>query len=180
MTPILKQFGIFFSALALSATAAMADDDKANEPLELYPHDASDPCVPGALQVRVNVVGVTAMGIMKIELYNSDKNFLDKKGRIRIIRVPAEDGPQLICVDVPETGQYAVAGYHDRDGNRKLKKKWDFTPREPIGISNNLEIKSRKMPKFEDAAFNVGPDGQDIDFILVDLKALKKQRKSKK
>jgi len=82
-----------------------------------------------------------------------------------------------MCINVPQPGTYAIAGYHDRDGNRKLKKKWDFTPREPYGLSNNPEIKSRRIPKFEEAAFQVGEKGADITINLVDLKARKKDKK---
>jgi uncharacterized protein (DUF2141 family) len=159
--------GIFLSGTAL----AHHDSDT----LELYPRDASDPCVENSLQIRVNVIGVTHMGIMKLELYNSNKGFLKKKGRLRPIRVAAEDGPQKICINVPKPGRYAVAGYHDLDANRKVKKSWDFTPKEPYGLSNNPEFKKKRRPKFEEAAFDVGPQGADIDFILVDLQAKTKQ-----
>lgn len=167
------------SAGLISLPAHAGDKDAAPGELELYPRDASDPCIPGSLQVRVNVIGVTQVGILKLELYNTDEGFLGKKARLRKVRVPAQDGPQLVCMDLPEPGPYAVAGYHDKDGNRKLKKKWDFTPREPYGLSNNPDIRSRRMPKFEEAAIEIGKQGADIDFILVDLKAKKKQRDSK-
>ncbi len=140
------------------------------ETLELYPRDAADRCMPGTQQIKVNVKGVSHQGIMKLELYKSDEGFLQKKGRLRKIRVPAEDGEQTICINVDEPGMYAVAGYHDKDGDRKLDKKWNFTPKEPYGLSNNPEIESLRMPKFEEAAFMVHPNGAEIDFILVDLR----------
>lgn len=156
--------------------SAYADEDA----LELYPRDASDPCVPGSLQIRVTINGVKKEGIMKLELYNGDDGFLSKKGRLRSIRDAAEDGPQMMCVDVPETGVYAIAAYHDRDGNRKLKKKWNFTPREPYALSNNPDIQELRMPKFSEAAFDVSVVGADITLNLIDLKALKKQKKAEK
>lgn len=165
----------FISMLGVSGLAQAAD-----EKLELYPRDASDPCVPGSLQIRVTINGVTKHGIMKLELYDGDDGFLSKKGRLRSIRNAAEDGPMMMCVDVPEPGVYAIASYHDRDGNRKLKKKWNFTPREPYALSNNPDIRELRMPKFSEAAFDVSVVGADIVLNLIDLKALKKQKKAEK
>ena len=116
-------FGI--TLIALVPCAAWAQNSE-NPQLELYPDDASDSCDPNALQVRITVHGVTAQGIMKLELYNSDDGFLSKKGRLRSIRDAAENGPQQMCFDLIEPGTYAVAGYHDRDGDRKFDKKWNM------------------------------------------------------
>lgn len=164
---------ISFAVLLLSflSFSAFAQNDRDEEGLELGPEDFSDRCVSGSQQVRVTVIGVTAQGIMKLELYNQEDGFLSKSARLRSIRDAAQKGPQKMCVNVPEPGFYAMAGYHDLDGNRKLKKKWDFTPREPYGLSMNPEIKSRRIPKWEEVAFYVGPEGTDIDFKLVDLQA---------
>ncbi len=160
--------------LALPVSMAMADESPV-EPLELYPDDFSDECDENALQVRVSIYGVRAQGIMKLELYNSDDGFLRKKGRMRSIRDAATREPQIMCINLPEPGTYAIAGYHDLDGDRKLDQKWDFTPKEPYGLSNNPVIEKRRLPKFEEAAFDVGLQGHNIDFILVDLQADKKQ-----
>lgn len=161
----------FAAHLALSTAWA----NEMPQTLELYPEDAPDKCDRNAMQVRVKVIGVTEIGIMKLELYNSDEGFLNKSGRLRSVRVAAKNGPQLLCMNLHEPGTYAVAGYHDRDGDRKFDKRWDFVPKEPYGLSNNPEIKKRRLPKFEEAAFDVGFPGIDIDFILVDLLADKKQ-----
>lgn len=158
---------LFFASLL--AVPAFAQDD--SEDLELFEDDSSDVCVADGLQARVIINGVSEVGIMKLELYNSDDGFLSKKGRLRSIRDKALNAPMVMCINVPEPGSYAIAGYHDIDGNRKLKKKWDFTPREPYGLSNNPEIKTRRIPKFEEARFEVGPTGADITINLVDLQA---------
>ena len=136
--------------------------------LELYDKDRSDYCVPGALQIRVNVHNVTTGGILKLELFG-ENNFLKKEGKLRRIRVPAENGPQKICINLPAPGEYAVVGYHDKDGDRRLKKAWNFKPKEPYGLSNNPEIKSLRLPKFSETGFEVPMQGVDIDLHLVDL-----------
>lgn len=163
------------ASLLLMCAPSFASDTT----LELYPEDASDACVPGSLQIRVTVEGVTNVGIMKLELYDQEEGFLRKKARRRWIRDAAQNGPQLMCIDVPKVGEYAVSGYHDIDGDRKLKKTWKFRPREPFGLSNNPEYKE-SMPKFKDSAFYVGETGADIVLKLVDYKKLKEERKNKK
>lgn len=136
--------------------------------LELYDKDKADTCVPGALQIRVDVHNVSEGGILKLELFG-ENNFLKKEGKLRRIRVPAENGPQRICINLPRPGEYAVVGYHDKDGDRRLKKAWNFKPKEPYGLSNNPKIKSLRLPKFSESGFTVPMEGVDIDIHLVDL-----------
>ncbi len=164
--------------LAGAPMLAFADnDDPAPEPLSaigvergltLFDRDKSDYCVPGALQIRVTVHNVHKKGIVKLELFGEHK-FLKKEGKLRRIRVPAEDGKQLICINLPAPGEYAVVGYHDVDGDRRLKKAWNFKPKEPYGLSNNPEIKTMRLPKFSETAIDVPMEGVDIDIQLVDL-----------
>ena len=92
-----------------------------------------------------------------------------KSGKLRIIRVPAEDEPMRVCINVYGPGEYAVVGYHDIDGDRKLDKKWNFTPKEPYGLSNNPKIESLRLPKWEETKFYVPENGIDITMNLVDL-----------
>jgi len=136
--------------------------------LELYDRDKSDYCVPGALQIRVNVHNVSKQGILKLELFGKRK-FLKKEGKLRRIRVPAEDKSQQVCINLPAPGEYAVVGYHDIDGNRRLKKAWNLKPKEPYGLSNNPDIKTLRLPKFSETSVAVPMEGVDIDIHLVDL-----------
>jgi len=171
---------VMMGALSLSAVAVAADDEKTEETstpisdigkatgLTLYDRDKADTCVPGALQIRATVHNVYKEGILKLELFGEHK-FLKKEGKLRRIRVPAEDGKQTVCINLPTPGEYAVIGYHDIDGNRRLKKAWNFKPKEPYGLSNNPEIKSMRLPKFSETAVDVPMEGVDIDIQLVDL-----------
>mgnify|MGYP000610336072 CR=1 FL=1 len=136
--------------------------------LKLYNKDKADTCVPGALQIRVNVHNVTNQGILKLELFG-ERKFLKKEGKLRRVRVPAMDGPQLVCINLPLPGEYAVVGYQDKDGDRRLKKSWNYTPKEPYGLSNNPKMKSLRLPKFSETKIDVPMEGVDIDIHLVDL-----------
>jgi len=136
--------------------------------LPLYDKDKADACVPGALQIRVTVHNITPEGLIKLELFG-ERNFMKSKGKLRRIRVPAEEGPQLTCINLPTPGRYAVVGYHDKNGDRRLKKAWNFKPLEPFGLSNNPEIRALRLPKFSETSFDVPLEGVDIDINFVDL-----------
>jgi len=180
----LRKLGDAFVILAfmIVPSQAFAESSKANEVvdikqlseigkatgLELYDTDKADTCVPGALQIRTQIHNVSKVGILKLELFG-ESDFLKKKGKLRRIRVPAADGPQKVCINLPYPGEYAVVGYHDKDGNRRLKKAWNFKPKEPYGLSNNPEIKALRLPKFSETGFVVPMDGVDINIHLVDL-----------
>lgn len=134
--------------------------------LDLRPGDEADVCNALVPQIRVQVNGVQAFGILTLEVYGDDtKNFLSKEGRLRRVRIAAEDGPQRVCVNVSGAGTYAVAAYHDQDGDRKLDRKWNFLPKEPFALSNNPKLKLRK-PRHREAAFQAGDLGADISVNL--------------
>ena len=168
----------------LMAMPAMAKDDKykpgsltgpkgeiskvgLERGLELYDTDKADTCVPGALQIRATVTNVSKKGLVKVELFG-EQNFMKKSGKLRRIRVPAEDGSLKVCINLPVPGEYALVGYHDKDGNRKLKKAWNFKPKEPYGVSNNPKIDSLRLPKWSEAGFQVPINGVDVTLELRD------------
>ena len=151
---------IFIMSLLLSTQAS------ASQPFNIKPHEAPDICNAGIAQVRVTVNNVGAGGVLNVELYDDPNHFLFKEGRKRKIRIPAAEGQQRVCMNLEQSGTYAVAAYHDRDGNRKLKKYWNQLPREPFGLSNNPE-QHFGFPKFSDSAFTTGSLGADI---VIDLK----------
>ncbi len=165
------KFGQFClaSACLLSFSAAALDNDPAkgalssSEPvLDLRPGDEADICDDSKTQIRTLVNGVKAQGILVVEVYaNDSKNFLETDGRLRRARVAAEDGSQEVCLDVPGPGIYAVASYHDQDGDRKFDKKWNRMPDEPFALSNNPKLKLRK-PRFKEAAIETDDAGAQI------------------
>ncbi|SFK35109.1 hypothetical protein SAMN05216302_1004145 [Nitrosomonas aestuarii] len=146
----------FFVLGLLSAPLAVA-----KEHLDIRPYEAADPCNPEIAQVRVTVNGVGSGGILSVELYHDPNNFLNKKGRTKRIRIPATEGQHTVCFNLEKQGTYAVASYHDIDGNRKLNKKWNMMPEEPFGLSNNPE-QHFGFPKFNDSAFTTDELGADI------------------
>ncbi|MEM9669527.1 MAG: DUF2141 domain-containing protein [Pseudomonadota bacterium] len=157
------------AAVAGAGFTAVAADTASNATegaLDLRPGDEADVCDPSIPQIRVTVNGVEPYGILLVEIYRNDpKNFLSSKGRIARARVAAEIGPQTVCLNIDGPGMYAVASYHDRDGDRKLDKKWNRLPKEPFALSTNPKLKLRK-PRFREAAFEAGELGADIKLDL--------------
>ncbi|MEM6626814.1 MAG: DUF2141 domain-containing protein [Pseudomonadota bacterium] len=149
-------------ALLTASPAAFAQSE-----LDIRDYEAPAICVPGSGQVQVTVEGVSAGGILAVELYRpSERDFLKKKSRIHRIRVAAEDGPQIVCFEAQPPGRYAVATYHDKNGNRDLDQKFNLSPKEPFGLSTNPKLRWG-LPKFEEADFEVPEEGAAITIQLV-------------
>lgn len=154
-TPFVKPALTFALGLLISSQI------HASEALRIMPHEAPDACSADLAQIRVTVSNVGSGGVLNVELYDDPDNFLFKKGRKRKVRIPAAAGQQKVCMNLDQPGTYAVAVYHDRDGDRKLKKHWNLLPREPFGLSNNPE-NPNGFPNFSDSAFTTGSLGADI------------------
>ncbi|MBL4854940.1 MAG: DUF2141 domain-containing protein [Robiginitomaculum sp.] len=181
LTAILLFNGVLSHVFAVAAYAGSDDNEnrvRSHPVLELYEFEAADICDPQLNQVRMTVTGLTGGGILTLELYNDPDHFLSKKGRVKRVRVPAGTGSQNVCMTYDELGTYAVAGYHDIDGNRKLKKNIIKVPREPFALSNNPKIKALRFPKFSESAFELVEGGANITLELVDLKKQKKAEKA--
>lgn len=134
--------------------------------LDLRAGDEGDTCDTSRPQIRVTVNGVEPYGILLVEVYgDSARHFLSREGRLRRVRVAAEEGPQTVCMNIAGAGTYAVASYHDQDGDRKLDKKWNRLPKEPFALSNNPRLKLRK-PRLNEASFEAGDLGADISVTL--------------
>lgn len=162
------QFGLI--SAVLFAGSSIAQDRELNldfpPELNIYTGELPDTCDPDLLQVRVTVNNIEDGGALVVELYNDDAdNFLSKEARLRRVRLPATDGPMAICITIESTGTYALASYHDIDADRKLDRKWNFLPKEPFALSLNRRLKLRK-PRLEEAAFEVGESGIDLDLNL--------------
>lgn len=162
-------FSLFFAVYASNAAAETHPEGatRIHPTLEIYDYEASDVCDVAARQVRVTFEGVTNDGILVMELYHDPGHFLNKKGRTRRVRVPAGEAPQLVCMNTPWIGRFAIASYHDIDADRKLDKKWNRTPKEPFGLSLNPKFKTLRFPKFEESAVYVDQMGINLLITLV-------------
>jgi uncharacterized protein (DUF2141 family) len=64
-----------------------------------------------------------------------------------------------------EPGNYAVAVFHDENGNGKMDKRVFGIPKEPYGFSNNFRPKM-SAPKFSDCQIQVGNNGKAIQIEI--------------
>ncbi|MBL8498137.1 DUF2141 domain-containing protein [Nitrosomonas sp. JL21] len=149
------------ASLAMLSLFIAVHADATEPSFNIKPHEVSERCDAKVAQIRVTVNNVKAGGVLNVELYDDPEHFLFKKGRKRKVRVPAAQGQQIVCMNLDRPGTYAVAVYHDRDGDRKLKKQWNLVPSEPFGLSNNPDNPS-SFPKFSDSAFTTNSQGADI------------------
>ena len=65
-----------------------------------------------------------------------------------------------------EPGDYAVAIYHDVNGNGKMDKNMLGIPKEPYGFSTNFKPKI-SAPKFTDCQITVGETAKIISIKLI-------------
>ena len=134
------------------------------------PAAAADPGCTGRpsdtkLYVRVENV-LSSAGLMAVTLYgNNPSKFLAKRGSLYVGRSPAHKGVTETCIFVPQPGIYAVAVYHDLDGNRKLNRNLFGFPTEPVGFSNNPNL-FIGIPSFNSVRFRVQQSGQRITVRL--------------
>ena len=165
------------AAMLCGAGAASSQDEGAAPPakpgvgfvevLDLRPKDTPDPCDPALTQVRLTVHGMLeGRGLMTAEIYaNDQRGFLNKKGRIKRVRVPAQRPPVTVCMTVAP-GTYAAVAYHDLDGDRDLDQKWNRMPAEPFALSGDRELKFG-FPDIEPSLFDVPQGGTDVAVTLV-------------
>ena len=126
----------------------------------------SIPKTPGpekpSLKVDVQNVRVQE-GAVHIGLYRSCADFPNCKP-LELIIVTVKGKPIQAAFSV-EPGEYAVAVYHDENGNGEMDKRAFGLPKEPYGFSNNFRPRF-SAPKFSDCRFRVGGEGKTISVRL--------------
>ena len=111
----------------------------------------------GAVKLTVSVNGVrSTKGEVAITVYPDDKRrFLAKGGKLARERVKAAASVRA-CFWAPP-GSYAVAVYHDADGDRNFDRTLVGLPAEGFGFSNDPETKVG-LPPLSAVRFRVAGD----------------------
>jgi uncharacterized protein (DUF2141 family) len=106
---------------------------------------------PNAL--RVQVTGLAqSKGYLMVAVYSSKDRFLSEE-HFAAHKIAVEDGgPIELTLNLPP-GQYAIAVYHDANGNGKLDRNMFQFPTEPYGFSNNARSRTGP-PAWNDVRFN--------------------------
>ena len=109
--------------------------------------------IPGT--IRVYVLGVrNSYGDVKCELFNSDDGFpMDTSKAVKTTSGQIHNG-QAVCnfTKVLPGDFYAVAVYHDENGNGQLDTNFLGIPKEGVGASNDASS-TFGPPKYDDAKF---------------------------
>ncbi|QIP16650.1 DUF2141 domain-containing protein [Spirosoma aureum] len=114
--------------------------------------------------LKVDVQNVrTLKGAVYVALFRTGSDFPDGKPL---------DGKKLEATQKSvettfsvEPGDYAVAVFHDENGNGQMDKRIFGIPKEPYGFSNNFRP-TMSAPKFSDCKFSVGDAGKTISIKL--------------
>lgn len=96
----------------------------------------------------------TSNGTINVAVYDASDGFLKFDKVFVADSVMASKGKTRIKIEGLPDGQYALAIFHDENGNNKLDTNWLGIPKEDIGFSN-ARMKTFGPPQFEECAFRL-------------------------
>jgi uncharacterized protein (DUF2141 family) len=125
--------------------------------------------VVSASEIGLEVSGIErAEGLLQVALYaESGKNGFPNDGvPLKLVSVPVgEKGGLRVSLKDLERGKYAIAVFHDVNGNGQLDKNFLGIPTEPFGFSNDPTI-FLGAPGFERCAFSVANEKTELKIRL--------------
>lgn len=114
---------------------------------------------PGEVALDLSIAALASdRGNVTVVVYDNPRTFLERGGRLFKARLPARAGMVEVCLRLPRPGTYAVAVYHDADGDGKFGRTWIGLPAEGWGFSNDPP-RSFGVPTFAEVAFTAGSGG---------------------
>jgi uncharacterized protein (DUF2141 family) len=110
--------------------------------------------------IDVAVEGVrSSKGLIAITLYaDKSRKFLVKNGSLYVGRVDAVAGTTRGCIHIPRPGVYAIAIYHDENGNQIFDRTGIGLPAEAYGFSNNPSTLAG-LPAFKSVRLSIPRSG---------------------
>ena len=117
-----------------------------------------------AADLSVRVDGARGVqGAIRVAVFDSADRFL--KRPLQTASAAAGEGATTLQIKDLAPGQYAVAVYHDANGNGKLDQNMMGIPVEAAGFSNDAQG-NMGPPAFEAARFALAPEGGAIQVTL--------------
>jgi len=108
--------------------------------------------------LSVEVRGVkSSTGNINIAIYNKAQGFLMFEEVYKVDRIAANEANTHFKISDLPKGEYAVAIFHDENGNDKLDTNWLGIPIESIAFSN-AKLRTFGPPSYEDCAFSLNRD----------------------
>ena len=111
---------------------------------------------PAGTRLLIEVTHVrAAAGKMVMTVYpDVPARFLAPRGKLARVRLPARAPVTGGCFELPGPGRYAVAVYHDSNGNDRFDRTLVGLPAEGYGFSNDAPT-ATGLPPFEAVRFAV-------------------------
>lgn len=119
-----------------------------------------------AAELRVRIEGIAEKGSIHVYVYTTPEGFPKEEHAVlhQVYPRPAPAQNELdIRISVPDSDEYAVMSFQDKDGDGKMNRLLGMIPQEPYGLSRNPQLFGK--PKFSDAAIKVS----DSETIIVKL-----------
>ncbi len=117
--------------------------------------------------LRLSIEGVaSAEGMVSAALYTDQESFLKFDKVFKAVSTKSEKSVTNIVVKNIPDGDYAIAIFHDKNGNEKLDTNILGIPKEPVAFSK-AKMKMFGPPKFSECAFLVTED-TEITIVLND------------
>ncbi len=114
----------------------------------------------------VEITGLkNAKGTIQLGIYNKANGFASERN-VYLGKV-VDVNSKTVIIKLPNLpyGDYAIAAYHDENGNGKLDKNFFGVPTELYGFSNNARGLT-SAPDFKDAKFVVNSNTNKVSFTL--------------
>lgn len=128
---------------------------------------AADADCAGPNRLIVQIDGMRSEGgDITVTLYPDDeKKFLAKTGKMARVRPRTVMPVTEACFTLPAPGVYAVAVYHDEDGDHDFGRNLLGLPMEGFGFSNDAPTPIG-LPQFSKVRFRAGPGDTTIKVRL--------------
>jgi uncharacterized protein (DUF2141 family) len=120
-----------------------------------------------AADLTVTVSGIrNGSGSVSAGIYNSASSFTKAAEAFVLVRIKAREGSVGFTVHDLTPGQYAVAVYHDENGNGGLDIDPTGVPTEGYGVSNGAR-NSQAPPEFAKAALELRDQNKSVTIDIV-------------
>lgn len=113
-------------------------------------------------KLSIEVSGVPSSdGNIMVALYNTSDSFLKSDLVYKAGSAHAQEGiTQVEIEDIPD-GEYAIAIFHDANGNDELDTNWLGIPKEDVGFSKS-RMKTFGPPSFKECSFKIASDRNSV------------------
>ena len=110
------------------------------------------------IKLSIEVDGVkSSSGKIRVAVYNRAESFLNTNEVYAGNSAEAKSGVTLVSIDNLPEGEYALAIFHDVNGNNKLDTNWMGVPKEAVGFSGSGKGRLGP-PKYRDCVLHLEAD----------------------